>query len=369
MLVHRRTVILLTVRNNVPAIGADFPMFAREGGLLSYGANFADIFRRAAPYVDRILRGANPRREQIELQVALITPLEYVKGYAAPETKAAIERARLLIEQAERLGEPPDDPLLLFSVLYGSWVANNVAFNGDIVRELSTQILALAQKQGATVPLMIGHRIVGTSLLFIGEIAEGRGHLDQAIGLYEPAAHRALATRFGQDIKVATLFWRSWVLWMLGYPASALADAEQAVKEAREIGQVGTLAFALQATSYAQFLCGKYSTAMMQSEEGIVLANEKGSLPWKGWGMMNQGCVFAFTGKETEAVHAISSGIEAWRRTGGTLLLPGYLPNLAVAHAKLRRFDDARQRIAEAMTAVIVLDSLSESQETQGFDG
>jgi putative ABC transport system substrate-binding protein len=60
MLVHRRTVISLTVRNNVPAIGADFPVFARDGGLLSYGANFSEIFRRAAPYVDRILRGANP---------------------------------------------------------------------------------------------------------------------------------------------------------------------------------------------------------------------------------------------------------------------------------------------------------------------
>jgi ABC-type uncharacterized transport system substrate-binding protein len=60
MLVHRGTVISLTARNNVPAIGADLPGFAREGGLLSYGANFPDIFRRAAPYVDRILRGANP---------------------------------------------------------------------------------------------------------------------------------------------------------------------------------------------------------------------------------------------------------------------------------------------------------------------
>ena len=39
------------------------------------------------------------RREQIKLQVALITPLMHVKGYAAPETKAAVERARLLIEQ------------------------------------------------------------------------------------------------------------------------------------------------------------------------------------------------------------------------------------------------------------------------------
>ena len=117
------------------------------------------------------------RREQIKLQVALITPLMHVKGYAAPETKAAAERARLLIEQAEALGEPPEDPLLLFSVLYGFWVANYVAFNGDVMRELAAQFLALAEKQGATVPLMIGHRLMGISLLRTGDIAEGRAHL------------------------------------------------------------------------------------------------------------------------------------------------------------------------------------------------
>ena len=61
----------------------------------------------------------------------------HVKGYAAPETKAAAERARLLIEQAEALGEPPEDPLLLFSVLYGFCVANIVAFNGDVCRDLA----------------------------------------------------------------------------------------------------------------------------------------------------------------------------------------------------------------------------------------
>src|SRR5262249_16479109 len=71
------------------------------------------------------------RREQIKLQVALLTPLVHIKGYAAAEAKAAAEQARLLIEQAEALGEPPDDPLLLFSVLYSIWVASLVAFNGD----------------------------------------------------------------------------------------------------------------------------------------------------------------------------------------------------------------------------------------------
>ena len=185
------------------------------------------------------------RREQIKLQVALITPLMHVKGYAAPETKAAAERARLLIEQAEALGEPPEDPLLLFSVLYGFWVANFVAFNGDALRELAAQFLALAEKQRATVPLMIGHRLMGTSLLFTGDIAEGRAHLDQAIALYDPAEHRPLATRFGQDVRVAILSYRSWALWLLGYPEAALADADHALKDAREIGQAATLMYAL----------------------------------------------------------------------------------------------------------------------------
>ena len=58
------------------------------------------------------------RREQIKLQVALITPLIHVKGYAAAETRAATEQARLLIEQAEARGEPPEESAaVVFSAL------------------------------------------------------------------------------------------------------------------------------------------------------------------------------------------------------------------------------------------------------------
>ena len=113
------------------------------------------------------------RREQITLQVALVHPLMHVKGYTAPETTAAAERARLLIEKAEALGEPPDDPLLLFSVLYSFWVASYVAFNGDGIRELATQFLRLAEKHGATMPLMVGHRLMGMSLVETGERKAG----------------------------------------------------------------------------------------------------------------------------------------------------------------------------------------------------
>jgi hypothetical protein len=58
-LAHRAPIISAAARNNVPAVYSQ-SAFAREGGLLSYGPDRVDLFRRAASYVDRILRGAKP---------------------------------------------------------------------------------------------------------------------------------------------------------------------------------------------------------------------------------------------------------------------------------------------------------------------
>jgi putative tryptophan/tyrosine transport system substrate-binding protein len=70
---HRAPIILAAARNNVPAI---YPAsyYAREGGLLSYGVDLVDIWRRAATYVDRILRGAKPA----DLPVQFPTKFEMV---------------------------------------------------------------------------------------------------------------------------------------------------------------------------------------------------------------------------------------------------------------------------------------------------
>jgi putative ABC transport system substrate-binding protein len=70
---HRVPIILATARANVPAISW-LSEFARDGGLLSYGADTTDRFRRAASYVDRILRGAKPA----ELPVQLPTKFEMI---------------------------------------------------------------------------------------------------------------------------------------------------------------------------------------------------------------------------------------------------------------------------------------------------
>jgi class 3 adenylate cyclase/predicted ATPase len=292
------------------------------------------------------------RREQIKFQVALINSLFHVKGYAAPETRAAAERARLLIEQAEALGEPPEDPLLLFSALYAYWTTNFTAFNGDVMRELAAQFLMRAEKQGTAVPLMVAHRIMGSALLCSGEIAEGRAHFDQGIALYDPTAHRPLATRFGQDVRVAALCYRSTALWLLGYTKAALADADHALKDAREIGHTATLMYAVGFTSPTLIHTGNYDTAKPLLDELVALADEKGAAFWKACGMVLQGCILAATGKASDAVQMITAGIAAWRSIGSTFFTPWHLSNLTRAHAELGQFDDALCCIREAMAAI-----------------
>jgi putative ABC transport system substrate-binding protein len=73
MLAHRVSIILAAARNNVPAVYSQ-SAFARDGGLLSYGPDPVDGFRRAPTYVDRILRGANPA----DLPVQFPTKFEMV---------------------------------------------------------------------------------------------------------------------------------------------------------------------------------------------------------------------------------------------------------------------------------------------------
>ena len=312
----------------------------------------AEQFKRALAQIATLPATTALRREQIKLQVALANAMMTTKGYAAPETKAALQRARMLIEQAEALGEPPEDPLLLFSVLYGVWGVDRIAFNGDAMRELSAQFLALAAKQSATVPLMNGHRIVGVSLVLTGDISEGRECLDRAITLYDPVEHPTLAARFAVDIAISILCYRSIALWLLGYPDAALEDTKRVVQHARGIGQAASLMFALHHSSLTQIQFGHYAAANADADELTVLAEEKDASLWKASGLLWRGCLLTMTGKASDAIPAITAGLAALRSTGSTMWMPLLLTYLARAHAELGQCDDALRFIREAMTMV-----------------
>ncbi len=145
---------------------------------------------------------------------------------------------------------------------------------------------------------------------------------------------------------------RPWALWLLGYSEAAFEDTSHALRDAREIGQTGTLMYALAFASCALVFCGNYATAMMQFDELAALAEEKGSIVWKGCAMAEQGWVFTLIGKALDAVRLITSGITTLRSTGTTFWTPMLQSYLANAHAELGQFDDAWRCIGEAITAM-----------------
>jgi putative ABC transport system substrate-binding protein len=89
MTAHRAPIIMLAARNNVPAI-YQTPIFARGGGLISYGADQRDLYYRAASYVNRILHGENASDLPIQLptkfEMAVNLKTAKALGLAVPQS-------------------------------------------------------------------------------------------------------------------------------------------------------------------------------------------------------------------------------------------------------------------------------------------
>ena len=99
-----------------------------------------------------------------------------------------------------------------------------------------------------------------------GDIAEGASALrsgDRALRSCRTSSAGDAVWR--QDVRVAILSYRSLALWLLGYPEAALADADHALKDAREIGQAATLMYALALTT----LCASILRKLRGSNSAI----------------------------------------------------------------------------------------------------
>jgi len=189
-------------------------------------------------------------------------------------------------------------------------------------------------------------------LLATGSPAQCRRHYDHAIALYDPAAHRPLAMLLGHDLRAANLSLRSLALWLLGYPEAALVDTNHSLKEARDVGQVGTLLQTLNNATITHFLCGNYATSETLANELITLADEQEAVLWRIAGLTKPGWIFAVTGRASEAVQLLAPALAAYLSTGSTYFAPVGLSLLAKSYADLGRLDDAWRSVDEAKSVI-----------------
>jgi class 3 adenylate cyclase/predicted ATPase len=193
----------------------------------------------------------------------------------------------------------------------------------------------------------------GNAVTLMGDFVDGKEHFDRALAIYDPAEHRPLTTRSGRDVGVTLLSVRTGCLWQLGYPAASRNEGERAIKEAREIGHAATLMYALFWASWHHMFYGHYTEAQSLLDELAALADKKdASLFWKATEIAFRGALFAETGKASDAVRAITSGMTSLRSTGAALYEPWHLWHLAIAYADLGQHGDARHCIEDAIDKV-----------------
>ncbi|MDL2408209.1 adenylate/guanylate cyclase domain-containing protein [Rhizobium calliandrae] len=297
--------------------------------------------------------GPSRRGEQLKAQVGLANALMFTKSYTSVETKAAFEGARALVREIETAGEQLEDPFVTFSVLFGFWMTNYVAFNAHAVRELGAQSLALAEQHNDEIPLVIGHSLLGAALVVSGDLLDGFSHLESAARIYDVSKHSAaLTNHFGMDFGTGFLAFRANAHWMCGRPDAARIDVEHALANARRIAHVPTLMAVLHRTGSLQLRLGNAPAAKAQADELIALAQEKKAPAFNAHAMADQACVLAAEGRAADAIHMLDRALAADKALASTVEIPTLLIAKALANAELGEFEAARFCLKEAATLI-----------------
>ena len=177
-------------------------------------------------------------RQELELQTTLGPVLMAFKGYSSSDTEHAYARARELCQQ---VGETSQ----LFQVLYGLWNIYRNRAELQMTRELGEQLLSLAHRIQDPELLLEAHRVLGPTMLWLGEMASAREHSEQGAALYDAKQHHSHAFIYGQDPGVSCQIFSAMSVWLLGYPDQALKNIQEALTLAQLSNHPFSLAFAL----------------------------------------------------------------------------------------------------------------------------
>jgi predicted ATPase/class 3 adenylate cyclase len=284
-------------------------------------------------------------RQELRLQLALSHPLMAARGYSALETIQTVNRACLL---AGRLG----DTAHIFSLLYGQWVNHHVRSDHPEARKIAAQFLTLAQQQTDTGHILLGHRLIGYTLIAMGEFQPAYVHLEQALALYNPHQHRSMAFRYGQDAGITAQVLLALALGCLGYPDQALQSSHQAVAAAHKLNHANTLGYVLaHACLVYQFHRDVGSVAA--SVQTLVPLCQQQSLPlWLGVATSMEGWVMVERGQLEAGIARLRQGMVDLLATGSRLLHPHLSVWLAEGYAALGQMTEALDLISEALEFV-----------------
>jgi class 3 adenylate cyclase/predicted ATPase/energy-coupling factor transporter ATP-binding protein EcfA2 len=290
------------------------------------------------------------RRGELKLQTALARTLQEQKGYADRQVGEAYTKAR---EFSKRVG----DAGMHLAALYGLWAYHYLSGQPAAMLEQANEFLAFAERESETGPIMVGYRLVGTSRLINGYIADASDALYQALERYDPNEHgaaspvgRSLRARFGHDVGVTMYSYRSWALWLSGQPADAEKAAESLLKRGDALGHDDqSRLYALWHAGIIYVLLRNVDKVADIGSKLTELANDRELPYWQALGDFLCGWRATRAGRAGDAVGLLQEGLRRWAQTGSRIFRPICLAFLADAYAADDKLDVAHRTFEEAL--------------------
>ena len=297
-------------------------------------------------HVDRALASFAPGsipadRRAMLLYAALGESLIYIKGPV--ETGAAWMTA---LEIAERL----NDTDYQMRALYGLWACRNLGGEYQASLAFAQRFCSLAVKQADPADLLIGDRMTGVVLHFLGDQASAREHIERMLARYVAPVRRSHTIRFLYDQRVVAAAFLARILWLQGFPDRAMSTVQSIVGDPPVIGHAHARSVALaQAACPISLLVGDLPATERAVATLLDEAARHALAIWHAWGRAFEGILFIKRGDAINGLALLRSARGELRETGFAALYAEILRALAEALAGAGEVAEGLATIDEAL--------------------
>jgi len=290
---------------------------------------------------------ASPQRDELELQLqhALGNVLIAVKGFGAAETGQAFGRALELCQKVE--GCPQT-----ITVINGIVGVHLMRDEFEQARTLAKGLLVRTGRQDEAMQRLMGHRALGMSLFYLGELSAACEHLRAAIELYDASAQGPLPMVFSQDQKATAQAYLALASIILGDVRGGLTLGHEAVAYAEHLRHPHSLAYVLAFLAGAYVLCNKPDAVQPIAERTIALAGEHGFPLWMAGCQLMRGWTQVELGDAEQGLAEIRQSTSALEATGALTWVQFARYLMAQALAKAGQLDNAAQLVDQTLTSL-----------------
>jgi class 3 adenylate cyclase/tetratricopeptide (TPR) repeat protein len=311
-------------------------------------------YREANRYVDSGLQQLpaledRPHRQSLELalQLARANAVLPLRGYDAPETLTALGEAKRLLDSGV------GDDLQRFSVLYGLCAANFFAARLEPAHALARQIVEFAEKQEDATYKLVGHRLLGTTLVLMGRNREALEYLERAEAYRDPSRHRLLSYRFANDPGLAILCYKIWTLSALGRYDDAAEVAEQVQAELIDHPHAPTVAFCnFFSFVFPLHIYNDYEGCEYRCNELVAYCEENKVEQFRLLGILYRSLARAAREPNLDHVAEARAALGAMHRFGGHIGDSSYISWLAEVSLMAGDLAGAHSEIAECLAFI-----------------